>query len=507
MDKLIIEILPHSFHVRVPYENNRPAIFTFCKSLTEYELVWSHQHRRKIQKAKKTYAVMNVAKDTFGFLLHEYENFIQHVRIYGIRESEIKITHITPPEGTKITYGLPGISPREAQVSILKFMGGIDPTRVLPLPTGQGKTLAALLALSMLGERFVVFAQAGHLNTWKDSILSKTDIQKDEVMLIKGTKALRALMSLGEAGMLHAKAILISSSTFNNYLKEFIFGAEDLEPSYFITPDKFFETIGASVSITDECHEVLHQVVRRAIMTIVKRHFYLSATLDSSNPVINRIYEVIFPIVDRFKDFKNNAHIVVRPTYYRMPGHGKIRYQGPQGYNHGMLEEGILKDSNTKENYMSLLEELLEYDYFKNRKPGTKLLIFAARIEMCITIRDFVATIMPDDCTISKFTAEDPDSVLEDFEIIVSTPKSCGTGRDIPDLMVSIMTPAVASKQLSQQIMGRTRPSISYPDEDPRFYYLTCRSIQKHMDYDIGHVKDFSDKSKSIEPIELLTVV
>ena len=68
---------------------------------------------------------------------------------------------------------------------------------------------------------------------------------------------------------------------------------------------------------------------------------------------------------------------------------------------------------------------------------------------------------------------------------------------------MTLMTVAVGGIQLSEQILGRTRPIKLYPDEDPRFYYLTAANIPKHMDYDRAHIREFKDKSKFIKPVKL----
>jgi superfamily II DNA or RNA helicase len=270
-----------------------------------------------------------------------------------------------------------------------------------------------------------------------------------------------------------------------------------------VPPDKFIETLGVGLTITDECHEVLHQVVRRAIMLNSPKNIYLSATLEPPSDIIEKVYCNIFPMKDRFTEFENNQHIVVNSVRYNANDPDKIKCIGPMGYSHFMFEDSIAKIPSLLNNYFEMIYNLMEKDYLANRREGLKMLVFFSTVRMCGLFADYLKSKLDESISVSIYTADEPESVLKEFEIIVTTPKSCGTGKDIPNLYCSIMTPAIASKALSQQILGRTRPIKLYPELDPKFYYLSCMDIEKHRDYDIGHIKDFSNKSKAIDVIHL----
>ena len=62
----------------------------------------------------------------------------------------------------------------------------------------------------------------------------------------------------------------------------------------------------------------------------------------------------------------------------------------------------------------------------------------------------------------SKMNKDEKEESLNK-DIIVSTLKSCGTGRDIKGLRAMINTEALASKINAEQMIGRLRP---YKDED-----------------------------------------
>jgi superfamily II DNA or RNA helicase len=66
----------------------------------------------------------------------------------------------------------------------------------------------------------------------------------------------------------------------------------------------------------------------------------------------------------------------------------------------------------------------------------------------------------------SKIDRDEKESALKK-DIIVSTIKSCGTGRDIPGLRVVICCEPIASKVVAEQMIGRLRP---YEDKLTYFF-------------------------------------
>lgn len=500
--KFHITVYSHGFHVRIPFQNHRVYAGHFCKELTDFQWEWDSKLFKKVLKPTRTFAISNPSRDTFGFLREQLDEFLLYLKRYGFTDSDIEIRSVKSKPGEAIEFSLPGISPRgETQVKAIDFVLEHDHIAVLPLPTGQGKTLTTLQALVRLKERTAFVMNAKHIKTWVDTLVNKTDCKKKDILVIQGDAHVRSLVNIAKAGDLKAKFIIFSSTTLNNFLKTFIYG-DDGEP-YDFTPEQFYELIGVGIEVNDECHEVIHQVVRRHILLPVKRRVALSATLTPPSPLIRKIYESAFPLKHRFKEFKNNNHVVVHPYLFNLTDRKQaVRFMGSMGYSHNTLEASIIMRKNLLTQYLDLITKCFDLDYWENRKEGTKCLIFASSIEMCTIITDHLKKVKGDGIDIRRFTGLDPDSVLNEAEVIVSTPGSCGTGRDIPNLMVTICTVAISSKQLSEQVMGRLRPMIAYPDEDPRFYYFVCRDIPRHNEYDQGHRRNFASKSRKIDPIQ-----
>lgn len=508
MVKFIITIQSHGFKVKIPFSNLRYVAINFARQFTTYELVFNRAAKRKVLVPATVYATANPALDEFGFLKHDLQAFLDVLKRMDIRDDEIVIKEIPVEQGSPIEFKMPGIEPRANQLPALDFLASTRPTRTLPLPTGQGKTLTTLMALVNKGQRTMFFMNATHIRTWLKTIIEKTNISKKDIMVIQGAEAMDVFVQLAEMGRVSEKIIIASSTTFNKYLLTYIKGSSVTGKSFNVPPESLMAKAGVGLCVVDEAHEVLQQVVRRVIMLNVPQWIFLSATLKSNRDTINRIYESIFPMEDQFKEYSNNDHVTVHPTYYRLLKPNDVQCNGPQGYSHNMYETYILKRPKMRKAYFDMIyDRIFAVDYLKNRKPGTKCLFFFSSIAGAEAFGSYLGDRLNQSIPYGVYHSKVPPKVkelmFEEAEIFISTPKSMGTGTDIPNLTCAIMTQAVASRQLAQQIQGRTRQVIAYPDESPRFHYLSCMSIPKHMMYDHEHIKDFSDKSKAVIPNNL----
>ena len=84
-------------------------------------------------------------------------------------------------------------------------------------------------------------------------------------------------------------------------------------------------------------------------------------------------------------------------------------------------------------------------------------------------------------------------------EIIITTPGSCGTGKDIPGLMTTLCLHTVSSTQKNKQIIGRLRNIGKEFDHEitPTFGFSVCEDIPKHREYYHKRKVAFEKKEKS----------
>ena len=143
----------------------------------------------------------------------------------------------------------------------------------------------------------------------------------------------------------------------------------------------------------------------------------------------------------------------------------------------------------------------LTTNYFiAKRHSNFRLLIFAGRVDMCVTIVDHLRKKYPD-LNIGKYTEEESYEVLNELDIIVSTPLSAGTAVDISKLQVCLNLVAIDSSQANLQMLGRLR-ELRGVDVNPLFIYIYCTDIEKHVAY---HQKkrDSTFKNKTLSYVDL----
>jgi hypothetical protein len=130
------------------------------------------------------------------------------------------------------------------------------------------------------------------------------------------------------------------------------------------------------------------------------------------------------------------------------------------------------------------------------------MLVFSASKELCTILTERFSQQYPN-LKVARYIDEDPYNVLLENDLIFSTLLSSGTAVDIPDLYVTLMTTALGSREMNEQALGRTRRLKNYPDTTPKFLYLVCEDIDKHIDYHKRKIEYFRDKVLSHQELML----
>ena len=358
-------------------------------------------------------------------------------------------------------------------------------------------TACGLMAAAHHGVRTGLVTGATHIKTWLDSIGWVLGYDHKDVCVVKGGQSLANVVHLAQSGNLDYKMIFFSVATIRNFINDY------LETGYTIngvSPVELFPTLGIGFRIIDEAHESIHAVCIQAIHTHCARILYLSATLKTEDPFTMRQYAKLFPDSDTFKDGRNNTHVKTYSARYGLNDPKAIKYMGSKGYSHVAFENSVLDNPAILKNYYGLIKHILDATYIKVRQPGQKCLIFCSTVAMCKEVEERLKESYKDtDLTISHYVSSHDPSVLYEHDIVVSTPKSAGTGKDIKNLSVAILTTAISSVQLNLQAMGRLRPITDWPEQDPIYVWLTCTDIDKHITYDLKKRDQFDGRVKSIE--------
>lgn len=343
-------------------------------------------------------------------------------------------------------------------------------------------TFCTLYSISKLGIRTAIVMGAMHVETWlKDaSWMYETGIKG--ISVIKGKEQLQHVIKCGKDGTLDSQIIIISATTLRNYITD----CEDikLENDYGCDPIELYEILGVGFVVVDEAHENLHFNVKHVISTNVSRRLFLSATIKSHDPFVNKMYEHIFPINTRYTNLAWDKYIEFTSIGYVLLEKDKAKYLGGDGrYSHVAYEQWIFKSPVRLRNYMKMIRSIILRIFIDSHQEGQKILVFMATVEMCrltsLYLRNFTMELQVHD-----YTASHHISVLTKNDIIITTPKSCGTGKDVKGLVTALNTVAISSMEKNIQIVGRLRQVKElYPNVTPAYYQLVCMDIPQHVNY------------------------
>lgn len=488
----------YSHHVKVT-RFGRPvkdALLSFCRTLAEFGL--KKVRGRFVKAMTRIYVGVTRERDAFSFHINEMERLITHLGNYGISEKLIyKVYHdLHTPTPVTLNYIDPR-TPRDYQSPIIEYIVADGKFKVVTLDPGRGKTFIALKAMYHIKERTFFCIKAMYIQKWIGDIQEAFDLKKGDLMVVKGTANMQALMNLAEAGELKAKIILCSNVTFQLYLKKYeYYGKEILNQGYPFLPHDFFSKLGVGIRVVDELHEHFHFNYRLDCYTHVPKVLGLTGTLFHDDAFIERMQEVAHPKEYRFNEEGRKVYIKVEGIKYSIPNvDQRVSYMNHamKSYSHIRFEQSIMKRKKMTRAYLGMVADIVDKRFAEVRQQGQKMVIYFATVDFCTVAHETLSQLHPE-LVVKRFVADDDYEEMLEGDIIVSTLKSLGTAIDVPGLRMALLTDAVSSQQANIQCMGRLRPLKDWPDTSPEFFFLVCKNIEKHLSYAEKKDKDFKGR-------------
>jgi hypothetical protein len=383
----------------------------------------------------------------------------------------------------------PHFIPDPVQVGAIEYI--VDTSRpnnkAVIMQAGSGKTLTTMMAAAKQGERMCIMIESGFIGQWLEAFQQNCIIKPKRIAVIKGSKALKALMFMADEGNIPYDAILISNSTYRNYIEDYETHADRLEAmeGYVFPPYQFFEKIKAGMRVIDEGHENFHFVFKLDLYTHVRNSVTLSATLFSDETFKNNMMKVAYPMEDRFIAPGFNKYVHAYSLHYSMRNPREMKTQGSMGYSHVEFEKSLVKSKEKLTAYFRMVRESMRYTYEFDYRPNDRCLVYFATIDLCTRFVEYIQKEFPH-LDVKRYVDNDPLEHLMTADISVSTVKSAGTGKDIPQLTTVIMTPAINASPSNIQGFGRLR---DLNRKDPtlgrkmHFVYFCGDDFLKHLEY------------------------
>lgn len=390
--------------------------------------------------------------------------------------------------------------PRWGQPGAIAYAIAEGQTKMICLGPGRGKTFVFNRAIHFIGRRTCMIIRAQYVDKWIDDIKEAHEATDDDILVIRGSKALSAMMLAAQRGEITAKYILISNSTYRNYLTLYEHSNGAISNHGFpFSPQELMGALGVEVLGIDEVHQDFHFNHRCIIYNHVAKIICLSGTLDPDNAFKDEVVRLTFPVKDRYVEPPPPPYIDAVALQYKLknPMSLKWKNRGRPDYSQNAFEKSIIKNRKALENYVEMLVDIVRVEYIPIYKPGRKVLVFCATKLMCTIVSKAMSKAFPDK-VVRRYIGEDPLLHTKEGEIIVSTTKSCGTAIDIPGLATSVMSEAVNDTQANLQHIKRLREPAKGPDYfTPKFLYLLCVDIPQHMNYHRRKMDIFRNEVKS----------
>lgn len=358
-------------------------------------------------------------------------------------------------------------------------------------------SFCSMSAMLQMGMRTLLIIRPMFVEKWIQDIKRTYEISDEDICDVQGSKQLMNLLARAEAGTLTEKIIIVSNRTYQMWLKNYeMYGAASKELGYPCLPQDFCEFVQAGVRLIDETHMDLHLCSKIDQYSHVPYSIGLSATLITQDPFINKIYQVMFPMKDRYKELPLDKYIDVYAVMYRFEQPERIRTQefGSTNFSNNAVEKSVMRHPATLRNYFKLIEFCIRDGFDRNPRKKKKLIIYALSGEMIdLMVKHFKALYPQYD--VRRYMMEDAFDDLLESDICITTIGSAGTAVDVPNLTNTIVTISINSIQSNVQTLGRLR---KLEEGIPvQMHYFVATDIPKSMEYHKNKMELFSNRAKS----------
>lgn len=478
-----VRIFSHHFVINNTSPGGQQLVDTFARNYIQFGLVKVGRIFKRMPI--KVFAAKTLCKNETRFHIGQYKEWKRFLLEKGIPATSYTEAEIgyyeTYPLNCEITKEK---TPRDYQIEINTYNMSPLPSRrkFVGIQPGKGKTFIASWMAAQLNGRIVSFLKPEYLEKWPGDLEELLGIAKKETLIIQGSASLMAVISAAKNDTLDAKAILVSNRTFQNYIQAYEkHGDQILEMGYDCLPHEFCQVIQAKLRIIDEVHKDFHCNFKIDLYTHIEWSISLTATLISDDEFITKMHEIAYPKEERSQVKVEHKYVRTNAMLYKIINPDKLRTSefGSNNYSHIAFEKNFFKNDYLLQAYLEFIADRFEAQYLVRAEKGQRCLIYAASIQMCTLIANYLREKYRD-LTVNRFVEDDPYENLMDSDVCVSTIGSAGTGHDIKNLITVLLTVAIASTASNIQGFGRLR---FIPDVETVFEYLSCIDVAKHMEY------------------------
>lgn len=371
----------------------------------------------------------------------------------------------------------------------------------LNLMTGYGKTYCVAFSITKLKMKALIITPNEALKMqWIKTFRNMFDYKTSELMNIAGSNIIDGIMD-DLIDYSKTEVFFVNHQTLRSYLTN--------NNGYAL--HKFFKKIKIGIKVYDESHMEFGNIILIDFYSNTLNTWYLTATFDRSDKSESKCFKRAFNSVINFGETESIMASEKHVIYHIVNINSRITpkqratvigYAGMSSVSYGKY---AFFDDQNQTAYNAILKVL---DLTKNIEGKT--LIFVPLID---AVDDVVKKIKKvSDKSVAAYhsrCSKDEKESAEKKDIIVSTLKSLGTGKDIPGLRCVILAEPVASKVIAQQMFGRIRPYYVTNDKgekelkDTFFFDIIDRSIPACTWWANARFKKIKELAKDIVTLNI----
>lgn len=480
-----LTIYIHKTFFVINFHNNKvkDTILSTLKNFKSYRYVYNKYIRRLVREEHKQYFSFNPFESTYRFTIGVLKDILLTLGSEGYTRENIEVVRVLNKNVRKLNlkFNYDKFTLRDYQQTYSNILSNQRDNKsimLVDLQTGAGKSLIASHALVRINEVAFIMVLPRYVEKWVDDMYKYTNIDSKDLCIIKGGSSIKKLMDTPKKDLKY-KVYIASITTMRNLISDYEYRTADRPYEYKFKPYELMDHLGVGVLLNDETHQHFHALLKISLYMNVNQIIGLSATLDSNDNEMKRLYTYMFPKDNRISNIANiNSYVCVKAIEYRLFNPKKVRYI-LQGYNHNLFEQSIVRNSVLLGDYFEMVHHYFKESYINRKQDGERILIYMASVVMCTLFVNYLKIRYPN-LDIRRYCEDDPYENVINAEVSVSTIISASTAIDIPKLITVINTISMASLQANLQTLGRLR---KIEGRETWYYYLFASNIsnQKQM--------------------------
>jgi hypothetical protein len=430
--------------------------------------------------------VSRVGNNAYVMHTNQFIHFLHYLKEMGETLGEVQRIDATQYNIVRENYEVRDEwTLRDYQEPICKFLiENPVKSKMVILQTGKGKSLVSMYALAKIGMRIGVCVLPMYMEDWLKHAVKIHKAKTHEVMMVSGSKAVRALIAMARDNELTARYYIFSKDTIQDFITAYEQNPEHCVLMYGAAPFEMFQLVGIGSLVIDETHQHFHAIFKIILYSNIQFQLGLSATLISDDPVVSRVHKIVYTEKQTYELEELDKYIDVYALAYYIPDSMikkvKTTNFGSNHYSHSAFEKSMVKNRPHLPFYVNLITANLEALYIDRYETDDKCLIFVGTVAFATMLTELYKKLFPH-LKVSRYCEKDPDENLHGPDIVVSTVISSGTAVDVKNLRVVLQTVSISSASQNIQNLGRLRPLAG--GKDTRFGYLYAENIRKQVQY------------------------